>query len=86
MKTRLNRRLSAVKSLAPIYTSLRIPSSGAYDFVCRGCGEKLTPEAEVFELLAKVIRDFSGRDQAVTVTELLDSRIKQPGDDDEERS
>lgn len=56
MKTRLNRSLSSVKSLAPCFTALRVRHTSAYDFTCRHCGEVLQPEKELFILLDLLVK------------------------------
>jgi hypothetical protein len=58
MRTRLNRSLSSIKSLAPCFMSLRVRHTDAYDFTCRHCGEILQPEREVFALLDSVVKAF----------------------------
>ena len=68
MRSRLNRSLSSVKSLAPYYTRLRVRSTSAYDFTCRCCGTVLEPEKAMFELIEALIRDSSPDDDTGRLT------------------
>ena len=62
MRSRLNRSLSSVKSLAHCFASLRIRHTSAYDFTCRHCGEALQPEKDLFKLLNAMCEGFSVED------------------------
>ncbi len=59
MRTRLNRSLSSVKSLAPCFMPLRVRHTSAYDFTCRHCGEVLQTEKEVFAVLEQMFKDIN---------------------------
>ena len=56
MRTRLNRSLSSVKSLAPCFFALRARHTSAYDFTCRHCGEVQELEKEVFSLMDGLVK------------------------------
>ncbi len=56
MRTRLNRSLSSVKSLAACFLPLRARHTSAYDFTCRHCGELLQLEREVFSLMDGLVK------------------------------
>ena len=73
MKSRLNRSLSSVKSLAPCYQSLRTRHAKSYDFVCRCCGTKLEAEKMVVDVLGALCSAMEGTTDAdVSVRDFLE--------------
>ena len=61
MKTRLNRSLSSVKSLAPYFLPLRARHAKSYDFVCRCCGTTLELEKQFMGLVDAMCRAAEGK-------------------------
>jgi hypothetical protein len=73
MKSRLNRSLSSVKSLAPCFQSLRTRHTKSYDFVCRSCGTKLESEKMVVDVLGALCSAMEGSTEAdFSVREFLE--------------
>ena len=71
MRTRFNRSLSSVKSLAPCFAPLRVRHTSAYDFTCRHCGEVLQIEKDLFGLLEALLGDSKEGVSAASVKDTL---------------